>query len=417
MPPKNVRWGVGLFVFAVMCVGVLLYVHISSPLHQDTFIRNTFLPFAGLAFSLIALFLGHFSYPRVHNLKVYLMGYTTGAIGISVFALRITFWNHYLPPEPDSYIKGTLILLFLTFAVILFLPSMVKFRVARSTALSMLAAEIIILSVMRFSPKATEWVGYFQFGSMKDPSFWIGPVWLLFIIGISVIRLKNEFYLGGVISGCALFYGIVWNFPVYIENPVTISLMMFGSAPIYLGIGILVHWFSRMSHRIAYDPLLHIYNRDYCCKILAEQASIDVTPPFAIAMIDIDFFKKVNDTHGHQAGDAVLYSVAQTVCRGTVPQGIVCRYGGEELAVFFPQKTTKEITPVLEQVRTDIEKMKTSSGRKRISVTISCGVSYREHISQSIMDVIRTADKALYRAKKGGRNQIKSGKTPAITKK
>ena len=99
---------------------------------------------------------------------------------------------------------------------------------------------------------------------------------------------------------------------------------------------------------------------------------MNVTPPFAVAMVDIDHFKNVNDTYGHQAGDAVLHSVAQTLLRTLSPQGTVCRYGGEELAVFFPQKKTSEVVPLMERAREEIEKSKTESGKKRISVTISC---------------------------------------------
>ena len=176
----------------------------------------------------------------------------------------------------------------------------------------------------------------------------------------------------------------------------------------------MIHWFSRMDHRVSYDPLLQIYNREYCSKIISEQSALNSAPPFTVVMVDIDHFKNVNDTYGHQAGDEVLYTIAQTVSKGVGPQGIACRYGGEELAVFFPQQTSKTVVKIMEKVRLDIEKVVTKSGNKKISVTISCGVAQRDDNQQSVEVILQAADKALYRAKKGGRNQVKSGKCLSV---
>jgi diguanylate cyclase (GGDEF)-like protein len=108
----------------------------------------------------------------------------------------------------------------------------------------------------------------------------------------------------------------------------------------------------------------------------------------------------------------VLFQVAQIILREVIPEGIACRYGGEEIIVFFPHKKTKNIVPTIENLRSAIEETKIPiKKRKKLTVTVSCGISHREALSQSIMDVIHTADKALYRAKKGGRNLVKTGKT------
>ena len=127
-----------------------------------------------------------------------------------------------------------------------------------------------------------------------------------------------------------------------------------------------------------------------------------------VAMIDIDHFKKINDKHGHQAGDQVLFHIAQTVQREVVPEGIVCRYGGEEIAVFFPKRQPKRIIQIMEGVRSAIEHLKIKHGRKNVSVTVSCGIAYRSRSSQRIVDIIHAADKALYRAKNNGRNQVRT---------
>jgi diguanylate cyclase (GGDEF)-like protein len=194
--------------------------------------------------------------------------------------------------------------------------------------------------------------------------------------------------------------------------------VLFVLVTLYLIVGIIVHWFFRIENRISYDPLLQIYNRNYCSKIIEEQSNIKTIPPLGIAMVDIDHFKKVNDTYGHLAGDRVLYQVAQIILRGVIPEGIACRYGGEEIIVFFPNKKTRDILSTMENLRSSIEEIKIPiKKKKKITVTVSCGISHREALSQSIMEVISTADKALYRAKKGGRNKVKTGKTPLSSAK
>jgi len=238
---------------------------------------------------------------------------------------------------------------------------------------------------------------------------------------LSIFRLKNEFHLGGIFAGSGLLCFAAWLLPAVFPRSSAIGAetILFTLVNVYLIIGIITHWFFRIEHRIAYDPLLQIYNRNFCSKIIEEQSSVKTTPPLAIAMIDIDHFKKVNDTYGHQAGDKVLHHIAQIIQREVVPDGIACRYGGEEIIVFFPNKTTKQIFPVVENIRGVIEGSRIPIARKRLSVTVSSGISHRETVSQNIMDVIHAADKALYKAKDNGRNQVKTTKTslPSAKKK
>jgi diguanylate cyclase (GGDEF)-like protein len=246
-------------------------------------------------------------------------------------------------------------------------------------------------------------------------------LWLLTVFIISLFKLKSEFHLGGILCGFAFLLFLSWISNSAQETGYSsgAEMLLFTCAVIYLEIGVFFHWFSRMEHRISYDPLLQIYNRNYCSKIIEEQSHIQTKPPFGVAMIDIDHFKSVNDKYGHQAGDNVLFQVAQIILRETVPDGIACRYGGEEIIVFFPKKVTKEIVKIMEKVRKTIENTKIPIKRKKLTVTASFGISHRASYSQKIMDIIHAADKALYRAKKYGRNQVKTGKaiTPYEKKK
>ncbi len=147
-------------------------------------------------------------------------------------------------------------------------------------------------------------------------------------------------------------------------------------------------------------------------------------PRYAIAMLDVDHFKKFNDTYGHDVGDQVLRMVASRM-EGVGGGGKPFRYGGEEFTVVFSGKTSQEAVEHLDTLRQNIKKSgftirakdrkrksaanrsngKSRNGRK-VSVTISIGVAERSEQNPSPDTVIRAADQALYRAKKGGRNRV-----------
>ncbi len=143
---------------------------------------------------------------------------------------------------------------------------------------------------------------------------------------------------------------------------------------------------------------------------------------YAIAMVDVDHFKKFNDTHGHDAGDQVLRMVAARLAR-VGGGGRAFRYGGEEFAVLFPGKSAGESEPHLEALREAVAessfkvrgpgrpRRRPKSPRARatkpreLSVTVSIGVAQSRAAAQP-ENVLKSADKALYRAKKSGRNRV-----------
>ena len=126
---------------------------------------------------------------------------------------------------------------------------------------------------------------------------------------------------------------------------------------------------------------------------------------YSVVMLDIDFFKKVNDKFGHEAGDAVLSAFAKILKIEARSVDIVGRYGGEEFMAILSATDTKGGVIFAEKVRKKVEQSRFMYKGKRIKVTVSCGVSEREkHISQQ--NVINSADEYLYKAKKDGRNQV-----------
>ncbi|MFH0920064.1 MAG: GGDEF domain-containing protein, partial [Fibrobacterota bacterium] len=128
----------------------------------------------------------------------------------------------------------------------------------------------------------------------------------------------------------------------------------------------------------------------------------------AMILSDIDFFKKINDTHGHPAGDAILKGVAD-VLRGAIRKDVdfVARYGGEEFACVVESGETRALETA-ERIRAAIEKTPFDIGTgQRINVTMSFGVALYPGDAASKQQLVERADKALYEAKKGGRNQVK----------
>ncbi|MCR5261901.1 MAG: diguanylate cyclase [Candidatus Gastranaerophilales bacterium] len=128
---------------------------------------------------------------------------------------------------------------------------------------------------------------------------------------------------------------------------------------------------------------------------------------FSLIMIDIDFFKKFNDTYGHQAGDAVLRGVAHTLKRNVRSSDIVCRYGGEEMAIILKDTAFEEAKLIANKIcKTIAAKPFKIAANTEKQVTISLGVSTYPMCGLETQEMIEFADKGLYAAKENGRNQV-----------
>jgi len=131
--------------------------------------------------------------------------------------------------------------------------------------------------------------------------------------------------------------------------------------------------------------------------------------PLSLAMIDLDFFKKINDTHGHAVGDDVLKRASALFRSSARSTDLVARYGGEEFAVMMPETTLQDAILFAEKIRHLIEESELDTQAGVIPVTVSIGVASVPHSRiHSAKDLIVAADRALYRAKKGGRNQVQA---------
>ncbi len=157
------------------------------------------------------------------------------------------------------------------------------------------------------------------------------------------------------------------------------------------------------------DGLTELYNHRYFqeqMKMQVEQAK-RYEAPFSLIIIDIDYFKKFNDTFGHQAGDAVLRQVAQLLKQSVRATDIVCRYGGEEMSIILPN-TPKDMSVVTAEKickRVATKRFRLNNYQES-NVTISLGVSTFPDDGETAAEIIEAADKRLYQSKNNGRNQV-----------
>jgi diguanylate cyclase (GGDEF)-like protein len=132
-----------------------------------------------------------------------------------------------------------------------------------------------------------------------------------------------------------------------------------------------------------------------------------------LMMFDIDYFKKVNDTYGHLAGDEVLRFISQTLLQRFRKTDLVCRYGGEEFCVFILTPSGEKAVEIAEECRQRVENLPISFEDKTIRVTISIGVAeFPSAKNQTLTALISDADGALYEAKSSGRNRVVSAFDP-----
>ena len=243
------------------------------------------------------------------------------------------------------------------------------------------------------------------------------PQLVIFIIALSLLgALTATFWRRSAIN--ASFAGAIVAFAVgaHVISASTTFSVFISAAELMVTIGVLQDTF-RMAFR---DELTGLPSR----RALNEQL-MALPRAYTVAMLDVDHFKKFNDTYGHDLGDQVLRMIAGRIAR-VGGGGKAYRYGGEEFTIVFPGKDIGEAVPFLEALRENIEAYRLAlrasdrpkrpkgakrqrggwRGKRSISVTISIGVAERSDRLPTPDEVIQAADRALYRAKEKGRNQV-----------
>ncbi|WP_160690805.1 diguanylate cyclase [Clostridium sp. C2-6-12] len=166
---------------------------------------------------------------------------------------------------------------------------------------------------------------------------------------------------------------------------------------------------EQLQEKTIRDGLTKLYNHKYSMEIIEKELSKlnlgENKKELSLMMIDIDYFKKVNDTHGHLFGDYVLETVANILLNNTNDKGYVGRFGGEEFIIILPQIGIHKAYDIGEKIRNSIEKYKFNNDLK---LTVSIGI--KECKNESSVELVKNADDLLYKAKQNGRNRIEYSK-------
>jgi diguanylate cyclase (GGDEF)-like protein len=160
---------------------------------------------------------------------------------------------------------------------------------------------------------------------------------------------------------------------------------------------------QRLTKLATFDPLTQIPNRRSLDDFL--ERTFETCDKFCVFFIDIDFFKKVNDTYGHDAGDLVLVHLSDILKKQFRTTDFVGRYGGEEFVAILPDATLDIASNISERLLRTVESTPATTTKTVINLTISIGISSRLPEDSSYHDVLKRGDQALYAAKNGGRNR------------
>ncbi len=195
-------------------------------------------------------------------------------------------------------------------------------------------------------------------------------------------------------------------------DPLLYAYMGLGTVIVFAAFGWYLGWIEATLRRnVNRDALTGIYNRRYFDERLDEELAISRRnrKPLAVVQLDIDHFKRVNDTWGHAAGDRVLQMVATAIAASARPGDVVARVGGEEFAVILPACEEDEAVQIAERVRAAIASRELAHQGEMIQVRASAGVAgcrpWRDPgLTGGVLH--NTADAAMYQAKQAGRDRV-----------
>lgn len=156
------------------------------------------------------------------------------------------------------------------------------------------------------------------------------------------------------------------------------------------------------------DGLTEIFNRRYWEEQLSREFKRNMRSPgnSSVIMLDIDHFKKINDTYGHPAGDEVIRQLAKLISHVSRETDICGRYGGEEFTILLPDTAAENVMVLAQRIRQSVEKLTIEYEQQSISFTVSVGIAQFDPAFEQHTQWLERVDKALYQAKTGGRNQV-----------
>ena len=228
--------------------------------------------------------------------------------------------------------------------------------------------------------------------------------------------------IGFFVIGYLGYIAIFWNQHVAMVDLIVPGIFFFGACFVWFSTFIALQTtldvmrISDLEHETFTDPLTGIYNRRFMEQRLAEEISKARRYNFqlSILLFDLDHFKRVNDVHGHQAGDQVLVEISALVNKQLRDSDILSRYGGEEFLIITPNTGPAEAALLAERLRACIEAHDFMRGHEGIQqpglqLTVSIGLASFGDSADNEQKLIGNADRNLYRAKNDGRNRVAAG--------
>ncbi len=298
-------------------------------------------------------------------------------------------------------------------------------RFAIETLLPRTAIILPIIIFVYFYPRVNTYkVGVFLYYLLPHASMWC-TIWAIWYLPNRDFAREGFIIMHFAFLAIGLAMPVKYHIPIHaglilnivISNLWThydyYSLMISLALPLYIGVCVM-QYILESSYADQYlikkqleissisDELTGTYNRYILNELIEEETErFEIDKDIVVLMIDIDFFKNVNDTYGHEAGDSILKFVATEIKSQVYGRDYVIRWGGEEFVVILVDYTVRKAEILAELLRADVEKM--SNGV--CPLTISVGLC-RYNKNESYHDCIDKADQALYYAKEHGRNQV-----------
>ncbi|HDQ25136.1 MAG TPA: GGDEF domain-containing protein [bacterium] len=420
------KYRIEFIIISLVSIGFFhtLYVSLKAPVHRFLFTYNPqylyFILFLAAALITVALI----SYPKIYKLKILISGFALASFivcyslilatipeslkTVKIFGLSLDFKK--MAFRDASFISVKFLITILSFAMLaaVLAPATIAYSTGKNISWSIFGGIILIFLVYIYavsSKYAANDTTRFATQFMTWLNKFFIPINLLVFCSsliISLFNVEDEHNYGSILVAVhSVFFYMALNaqafYPVKLILPVAALILLSG---------MFVHWLNCLHHKAHYDPLLKIFNRQYMDAVIAGIADIKLGNELSVLMCDLDYFKKVNDTHGHAAGDAVLQKTAHIIRETALPEGITCRYGGEEIVVFLRGKTGDEAAAKAEKIRKAVKRNPVKYKSKSIKVTVSIGGASTKEGVKAFSKISKRADDNVYKAKKRGRDRV-----------
>ncbi|MFO7884464.1 MAG: GGDEF domain-containing protein [Desulfobacteraceae bacterium] len=221
-------------------------------------------------------------------------------------------------------------------------------------------------------------------------------------------------YLGFITIVLMLWINEIFDIPHYClgfkKTPVNWPESIFETICISIFAAVVILSTKKMLKKIQniamYDPLTELMNRNYIYEYFQHIKTSRSKRFLSVILCDLDYFKTVNDTYGHDCGDYVLKQTARLIKNKIRPQDMASRWGGEEFLLLLPEISRESAFEVAERIRREISSYEFRYKHHHFKITMSFGIAGDTLLNIDSIDIISLADQKLYQAKKKGRNQV-----------